>query len=414
MPAVPTVLIELPGGEGVVRRDDGEVVLTRDVQDDDGYPLGGREYRPDTASLNDDRTLVGGLLPPGAVSAEVVDDSGTRITATAGGGAYATIVKQTFRGREPVVCCRDPDGRPVARPLPRDWTRAPVTDAEVPCPGCGAIAYDEVTPTDGSRGGRGGHGHDGPLVPGKVTVCRACGHEEGAGRAITRLGSIDEEPLDEAEAAERKARRRAHRRVEKWYLDELTLRGVGFPIYAAENWPGSVQIGGGLGTWGEFVGPQSAEADDVRHLTIDHYTSPDTDRFSDRPRLKVTTSVDDSRWGNTHVDQARWILGAWHQEQNPSWPEASDAALYLWLAARDRDKRALVHSAAESEEHITIDGAAEPFLMLSTPAGPWVAIRRHDDLTIILAARDADPATIMLEPIADPAVRLLGSEPHEA
>jgi hypothetical protein len=63
---------------------------------------------------------------------------------------------------------------------------------------------------------------------------------------------------------------------------------------------------------------------------------------------------------------------------------------------------------------ITIDGTAQPFLRLSTPTGHWVAVRRHGDLTITIAAHDLDPTTLALEPIADPAARLLGPEPEEA
>ncbi|MEO6858722.1 MAG: hypothetical protein ABI323_09060 [Solirubrobacteraceae bacterium] len=33
---MPKVLIELPGGEGVVRRDDGEIVVTADLSDGRG------------------------------------------------------------------------------------------------------------------------------------------------------------------------------------------------------------------------------------------------------------------------------------------------------------------------------------------------------------------------------------------
>jgi len=63
---------------------------------------------------------------------------------------------------------------------------------------------------------------------------------------------------------------------------------------------------------------------------------------------------------------------------------------------------------------ITIDGVAQPFLRLSTPTGRWVAIRRNGDLTITIAARDLDPATLTLEPIPEPGARLLGPEPDEA
>jgi hypothetical protein len=178
--AGPTILIELPGGEGVVRRDDGEVVMTHDARDGRGAPLDCRDHRPAKDWLDENRTLVGGLLPRGAVSAEVTDHADTRIVATVGGGAYVAILQQPNDDHEHVVCCRDGAGQPVARPLPPDWTRTEVTDADVPCPARGAVAYDEVLPTDGSRGGRGGHGHDGPLEPCRITVCRICGHEEGA------------------------------------------------------------------------------------------------------------------------------------------------------------------------------------------------------------------------------------------
>jgi hypothetical protein len=265
---VPTILIELPGGEGVVRGDDGEMVITRDVSDGRGPRFGGGDYRPVKDWLDEGRTLVGGLLPPGAVSAEVIDDAGIKILANVGAGVYVAILHQPNDGHQTVVCCRDPAGRAVARPLPPDWTRTPVTDADVPCPACGVVAYDEVLPTDGSRGGRGGHGHDGPLEPCPITVCRICGHEQGAGRSITRFGSTENEPEDETAAAGRRGLRRAHQRIEKWYLDKLILRGVAFPIYAAENW--RAQIGSGWGTLAKPTGaPSKSAREDVTHLVAD-------------------------------------------------------------------------------------------------------------------------------------------------
>jgi hypothetical protein len=46
-PRMPTVLIKLTGGTGVVHRDDGEIMVTRDVSSDRGQPLCGRDdYRP--------------------------------------------------------------------------------------------------------------------------------------------------------------------------------------------------------------------------------------------------------------------------------------------------------------------------------------------------------------------------------
>lgn len=93
--------------------------------------------------------LVAGMLPPGSVSAEVVDDRGERVAAGVAGGAYAAVLEQPNDGHEPVVCCRDGAGSPVRRPLPADYPSTPVEDAAVPCPACGAIDYEERVPTGG-------------------------------------------------------------------------------------------------------------------------------------------------------------------------------------------------------------------------------------------------------------------------
>jgi hypothetical protein len=90
-----------------VRRDDGEIVVTGDVNDESGSPIDRLDYRPITRWLDGDSRLVGGLLPPGAVSAELIDDMGTRIAASVGGGAYVAIVNESDPGYRPVVCCRD-------------------------------------------------------------------------------------------------------------------------------------------------------------------------------------------------------------------------------------------------------------------------------------------------------------------
>jgi hypothetical protein len=130
---VSTVLVELPGGEGVVRRADGLVVVTQDVHGDVGSPLRTDDvYRPLKAWLLEDRSLVGGILPPGSVSAEVVDDRGERVPAEVDSGAYAAVLDQPNDGQEPVVCCRDATGTPVRRPLPTKYPSTPVDDAPRP------------------------------------------------------------------------------------------------------------------------------------------------------------------------------------------------------------------------------------------------------------------------------------------
>jgi hypothetical protein len=397
---MPTVLIELPGGEGVVRRDDGEIRITQDVSDDRGQPLRGRDdYRPVHMGLDDARSIVVGLLPPRAVSAEVIDDRGTRVAATVVGGVYAAILKQPNDGHEPVVCCRETSAAPVPRPLPADWTRTAVTDAEEPCPSCGAVAYDEVLPTDGSRGGRGGHGHNGPLEPCPVVVCRHCGHEDGAGSSLMRFTSPDDE--DEAAKAARIAHHRAEARVRKWYSDTMTLRGVTFPIYAAETWPAEIKGSGSSG-------------DDLTELTVGHHAEENDDPFA-VPDLTVTTSIRESHEADLHRAHRALEMSIHDDHNRPRTDGLSDAATKLWFAARRRDRRAVAVGAIQTEQLITIDGTTQPFLRLSTPTGRcWVALRRPDDLTITIAASDLDPTNLKLEPIPDPAARLLGPKPEEA
>jgi hypothetical protein len=60
-----------------------------------------------------------------------------------------------------------------------------------------------------------------------------------------------------------------------------------------------------------------------------------------------------------------------------------------------------------------IDGAREPFLTIGTLNAHWIAVRHHHDVTITISARDIDPASLIIEPIADSAARLLGPQPDE-
>jgi hypothetical protein len=393
-----TVLIQLPEGQAVIQRDDGTIVIAHDIDDDHGQPFWGRDdYLPLRTWLDEARSIVAGLLPPGAVSAEIIDDRGIRVAAATGEAVYAAILQQPNDGREPVVCCRDENGAPVQRPLPADWTRTQVSDAEEPCPACGAIDYDEVQPTDGSRGGRGGHGHDGPLEPSRIVVCRRCGHEEGAGSGLIRLTSPDNE--DETAKAARIARHRAEARVRKWHSDAMTLRGVTFPIYAAETWPARITGSG-------------SSRDDLTTITIGHYAEETDDPFR-RPDLTVTTAINQRH--NSELRRAQHALETWvHDDHNRPLPDGlSDAATKLWFAARRRDRHAAALDASPAEQLITIDGTPQPFFTLSTPTGRWVAVRRHDNLTITIAARDLEPAGLTLEPIPDPAAGLLGPEPPD-
>ena len=398
-----TVLVELPGGEGVVRRVDGEVMVTQDVHADGGQPVRADDlYHPVKTWLPDDRSLVGGILPPGSVWAEVVDDRGERVVAGVGGGAYAAVLEQPNDGHEPVVCCRDATGTAVRRPLPADYPSTPVDDADVPCPACRAIDYEERVPTEQWRGGT--PGPDGTVIPNPIVICRRCGHEEREGTFFGGGAASDDDEDDAAREA-RVARAREHTAVRRWLSTTMTLRALTFPVYAAEGWPAVI---GGSGSHG----------DRLTSLTIAHHDTPDADPYAgDRPRFEITTSREDSLV-NGELHQARWTLDGWlhnnDEDARSSWPEASPAAVSLWLAARDRTVRGKVLAAVRSEQPIGIDGTPAPFLTLTTPSGHWVAVRHHGDLVITVAASDLDPTSITIEPIPDPAARLLGPKPPGA
>ena len=124
---------------------------------------------------------------PGAVSVEAIGATGERKAAAVGGGAYAVILADGAHG-EPALGYRDAADAFVHRPMPTRYPHRPVTDAEEPCPVCGAIEYEEYFPTEDWRGGRGRKGSD-SFVPSPLIVCRLCGHQEQTG-AIMRLGSL--------------------------------------------------------------------------------------------------------------------------------------------------------------------------------------------------------------------------------
>ncbi len=393
-----TVLIELPGGEGVIRSDDGEVVLTHDVTLDWGQPLQPWDrYQPIRIGLSDDRMLFGGLLPPGAVSVEAVEATGVRNAAAVGGGSYAVIFEDG-EPSEPALGYRDAAGAFVHRPMPAEYPHHPVTDAEEPCPVCGAVQYEEYFPTEEWRGGRGTKGTD-TFVPSPLVVCRVCGDQEEAG-GILRMVQADDADEDEVARATRMARIRAEQAAQRWYSDKITLMAVKFPIYAAEGWPARINGSGSRG-------------DDFTHLVIAHAETLPDSVFVQRPRIEITTSTDSYQPGELAIARDAFASGIEADTNRQPTEGLSDAALTLWFRAARRRRVAGSYEAPVSETEIAIDGAREPFVTVGTPNARWVAVRRHHDVTITIAAREIDPASLIIEPIADPTARLLGPEPDE-
>jgi hypothetical protein len=394
---VATVVIELPGGEGVVRRDDGEIVLTHDVTLDRGQQLQPWDrYQPIRIGLSDERMLFGGLLPPGAVSVEAVEATGVRKHAAVGGGTYAVIFEDREHG-EPALGYRDPVGAFVHWPMPAEYPHQPVPDAEEPCPVCGAVQYEEYFPTEQWRGGRGIKGTD-TFVPSPLIVCCVCGHQEQAG-ALHRSRPLEDANEDGPARAARIAGVHAEQAVQRWYANKITLMAVTFPIYAAEGWPARINGSGSSG-------------DDLTHLTIAHAESVADDlTFVQRPRIEVTTSIDTYQPGELAVARETFASGTEADTNHQPTDGLSDAALTLWFRAASRRRAASAHEAPVSETNIMIDGAREPFVTVGTPNAHWAAVRRHHDVTVTIQAREIDPTSLTIEPIADPMARLLGPEP---
>ena len=118
--------------------------------------------------------MVGGLLPPGASRALFEGEP-----AVSGNGAWIAITNALAGGAEVAARYEAGDGTIVRPALPAGWAHEPVSDADEPCSACGAVTWEHVTPTDGSRGMSRSNG--GPLRPSAVVVCLRCGHEVHAG-----------------------------------------------------------------------------------------------------------------------------------------------------------------------------------------------------------------------------------------
>ncbi|MFZ1993297.1 MAG: hypothetical protein WAU75_04245 [Solirubrobacteraceae bacterium] len=395
------VLVSMPAGAGVVRAEYG-LLVTHDVNTDGGgaYLRDEDRFAPAKSWVDEDRSVVGGLLPPGAVSVEAIDDRGRRVPAQIGGGAYVAVIDQPHDGYEAIVCCRDACGRPVRRPWAADYPSVRVTDAQESCPACGALDWDEYTPWEQWRGGRGSK-VDGTHVASPIVSCRVCGHEEREGSFFAMSSTAPAAETD-AEREARLARERAELRKQRWLSDSLTLRAADFPIYAVEGWPARLAGSG-------------SDGDLLTQITVEHFDAADAKPLQgDTTSMAVMTSRRPHR--PAALESARDALERWVSRDTHSdrWPEASQAAITLFLRARARQSRGAVLAAQRSEPEMIIDGAPRTVLMLTVPGGPWAAAVRHADLDITVSGRGDDPLSLRLEPIGNPGATLLGPEPPDA
>jgi len=371
----------------VVRGRDGRESLSGSIDRVEGPRLG--RNRPARLGLTGDRAAVGGRLPSGAVSAEVVDDAGKRHVAVVANGTYLAVLDEASHGQGYPVCCRDEDGVPVAPTLPCDWTRIAVSDTEEPCPACGAVAWEVVRPGDVAHGARGSA--DDGMEPTPMVLCRTCGHEESVGAwapmtpiTFQRDGSGDQGAAERAIRTRVRARRARNREL---------LAEVGFPIYAAEGYP--AMLAGHAGG--------SSEGDP--RVRIEQVTVAQGASTPGGAALRVETALN----GDCKLSErarATNELASRLRIETPPWRERSEASRALALHAALRERRRLARRAQEHEQLLRVEGRPQPFTFLRT-GERWVAVRRMQQVTITVSGNGVDPDSVALRPLGDASGELL-------
>lgn len=360
---------------GVLRDREGRSWLSSAIHQGAGARLDG--WQPARQALPGGASVVGGLLPPGAVTAEVIDDAGRRQSTAVANGAYVAVVDQSIRGGSIVVCCRDEHGAPVARPLPASWLRTPVSDACEPCPACEAVGWDEVWPTDGSRGER--TAPDGGMESTPIVVCRTCGHEERMGRRIVFRprppgcsgGTSSTPPLD---APPRD-------------LQRSLLREVQFPIYGADGFSASIA---GHSRRSSVHGDRDA----VTSIRVAQPTKA-TPRGR---RLEITTELASDDSSSDHA-VARAALNEWLRSMLPP-PniQRSEAGRTIAWRAVDRERRKLATKAEARLQSLMLSDQPAPFTLLVI-GERWIAVGGSGGLRITVSATSLDPNALSLRPI---------------
>ena len=362
---------------GVVRGRDGVMRLSNITKGGGGIVL--QNYRACRRSLPQDRTLLGGMLPPSAVGAEVVDDRGRRIPAVSANGAWVAVLPQPVDRYSNPVCYRDVLGTLVAPPLPESWVRSPVRDALETCPACGEVAWEEVQPMDESRGVRLTAG--GETVPTPIVVCHSCGHEEsmGLGSSIVRGSGRSTAMVQPKVGADE----------ERLYRRRALLAEIHFHVYAADGWPVALANSG-----------RSAEC--VNSLTVAHFDTADPSRAV----MEIETDVDPQQTSSEYALARRALERALYADMMPPRVDRSHAGRMVARRTVDRERRKLAAKATPAERLVQFDGDLETFTFLESGAR-WVAVHRQHGATITVTAIAVDATTLNLKPIEDLEIMLL-------
>jgi len=208
---------------------------------------------------------------------------------------------------------------------------------------------------------------------GTVLICRACGHREDAGVFFGALDDVDHED----EAADAKAAWRAERR--RMQLD--VLGGVGFALFELDGrWRGERSLSG----WG------GGARDHIEDVLIRHHD--DEGRW-------VEVACSRRERGDDEPESA--LRSALQNADESSWPSASDAAVALWLRARDRAVVSKVAAAAATTVTFRVDARPREFRMLAASDHEWAASGRVDDVSITVAGIRTAPEPIGLRRVRE-------------
>jgi hypothetical protein len=162
-------------------------------------------YWSSMAGLTGERSAEGGLLPPGAVDAEVVDRAGRRHRAASATGAWVIVLNEPTIGDMRPVRFLDAEGNTVRRPVPDGWAREPQPDYHELCPACGNRTWERIRAPDGSAGMRWAGEDDPPDEPPETVpqvggdweatpwlCCTTCGYAETEGIAFCVMVKLDD------------------------------------------------------------------------------------------------------------------------------------------------------------------------------------------------------------------------------
>jgi hypothetical protein len=337
-----------------------------------GAATGLGDCRPRVTGVRD-QTVVAGLLPDGAAAAAVVGRDGVRCPAECADGAWIAVLPEPGPGELPAVKFMSSDGRIIRPSLPAGWRSEPVPDAQEPCPACEAVDWDQVWPTDQSRGGS--EGPDGEFVPTPLVVCRVCGHEESVG-GPTVSAMVREGPLS-PEDAERIQRLREERLR---YTREV-LDNVDFAVYSVAGWV--PRFGHCQGTAG-------------RNLSVElvHERGP-----VDPDGLVTIVSACDPEQRVSERELAREALSE-VVGYDETCPERSRAGRALWRSARARKHEQVLSGAETGTAEVRVDGAATRFTTLQ--ADGWaIATRVLDEQQVIITTRGVSPTELDLVSVDD-------------